>query len=139
MLHMTHRKIICVVLALFFGLSLSASGALGQVACEREQCKHDTMKGVVEHKTEMNFEPMGCCAERQIDPCDLEGGQPRIILDYAVSMARVHKDGPSPVMATGSRVLSDKLAQGVFGPHPDTGTTHVPSSPIYIRNGSLIC
>ena len=138
MVPMTHRKFISIVLILFFGLSLSASGALGRVACDREQCKHDAMKGIANHKADMNFEPMSCCAETQNDPCELERGQPRIVQDGAVSMARVYQDGPSVVLVIGSNVLSDNLTQRVFGPHPNDGT-HFPSSPIYLRNVTLIC
>ena len=135
---MTHRKFICIVLTLVFGLSLFASGALGWITCDKEQCKHDAMKGIEYHTAEMNFEPMSCCAETQIDPCELKGGQSRVIQDYAVSMSRVHKDGPSDAMVSGSGFMSDNLAFNVAGPLHNI-RTKVPSSPIYIKNVSLIC
>ena len=138
MVLMTHRKFICIVLTLVFGLSLFASGALGRVTCDKEQCRHDAMKGIEYHKAEMNFGPVGCCAETQIDPCELEGVQPRVIQDYAVSMTRVHKDGPSDAMVSGSGFMFDNFALSVVGPLHNIGTK-VPSSPIYIKNVSLIC
>jgi hypothetical protein len=139
MVPMINRKIICIVLILLFGLSLSVSGAWGEITCDKEQCKHDAMKGTQYYKAEMNFKPMGCCAETQNDPCELEGNRPHVIQDCAVSMTRVHKDGLSDAVATGSGFIPDKLAQRLFGRHPNTGMTHVLSLPIYIKNGSLIC
>ena len=138
MVPMTYRKIICIGLVLIFGLTLSASGALGRVTCDKAQCRHHTMKGPGTKKTNLNFVSMGCCAESQKNPCELEGSTPHVIHDYALSGARVHKDGPTDVIAIGSNVLSDSLASGVFGPHLKDGTP-VSSSPIYIRNVTLIC
>ena len=138
MVPMTHRKIICIALVLIFGLTLSASGALGRVACDKAQCRHHTMKGPVYKKTDLNFVSMGCCAESQKDPCELEGSPPHVIHDCALSAVRVYKDGPSDVIAIGSNVMSDNLDFGVFGPHLKAGT-HVLLSPIYIRNVTLIC
>jgi hypothetical protein len=135
---MTHRKIICIFLALFFGLTLFASGASGRATCDKALCRHHTMKGPEYKNTDLNFVSMGCCAESQKDPCEIEGSPPHWIHDYALSAVRVHKDGPSGVMAMGSSDMSVNLAFGVFGPHPKGGT-HVLSSPIYLRNVTLIC
>jgi hypothetical protein len=138
MVPMTHRKIICIALVLIFGLTLSASGALGRVACDKALCRHHTIKGPENKKTDLNFVSMGCCGESQKDPCKLERSTPHMILDYALSGARVHKDGLSDVITIGSNVNSENLLFGIFDPHLKDGT-HIPSTPIYIRNVNLIC
>lgn len=140
MTHMTNRKIICIVLALVFGLSLSASGASGRIPCDKGLCRHHTMKGLEYKKDNVNFVPMGCCteAQKEKDPCEFEGSQPLVIQDYALSTARLHKDAPSDALVIGSNVMSNSLTLGVFGPHPKAGSK-VLSSSIYIRNVTLIC
>ena len=135
---MANRKIICIVLALVFGLTLFASGALGQVACDKGQCRHHPMKIPGFMKTGLNFVSKGCCAESQKEPCELEGSPHHVIHDIAFSGIRVQKASPLNIVVMGSNVMSDNLAFGVFGPHLKDGL-NVPLPPIYMRNLNLIC
>lgn len=139
MAHMTRRKIICIILALIFSLSLFASGAFARVGCDEKHCKHQGMQGsqmkAMAHST---LERPDCCTGSQKDPCNLEKGQGLELHDCAFSQARTHKDGPSVLIVMRASLMFQNVTFGVFEAHPKAGTT-VPSSSLYIKNASLIC
>ena len=134
---MANQKIICIILTLIFGLSLFASGALGRVTCDKEQCKHHTMKSLQYQKAKINFVPMGCCARTQKDPCDLEGGQAVVLHDWAHSMVRANYGDPSAVFVIHSDHASEDHSLTTLRPHPQTAAI-ARSAPIYIQNLSLL-
>jgi hypothetical protein len=139
MTYMENKKIICIILALIFGLSLFASGAFARGVCEKGHCKHHSMEGALLNAiANSTLKGAGCCAESQRDPCDLESGQALELHDCALSMTWVPRDGPSEAIVIGSDFMSDNFTFRVFGPHLKAGTK-VLSSSIYIRNVSLLC
>ncbi len=135
---MENKKIICIILALIFGLSLFASGAFARVVCDKEHCKHHSMKG-----TQLNaianstLEGVGCCAGTKRNPCDLERGQALELHDCALSIARADNGDHSDVIFIKSDHVLENLSFRTFGPHPHSQTT-ARSAPIYIKNASLI-
>ncbi len=138
MTYMENKKIICLILVLIFGLSLFASGALARVVCDKEHCKHHSMKG-----TQLNaianstLEGAGCCAGTKRDPCDLERGQALELHDCALSIARADNGDSSDALVMGSHRVPTSLFYRTFGPHP-LSPTIARSAPIYIQNASLI-
>ena len=135
---MATRKIICIILALIFGLSLFASGAFARVICDREHCKHHSVT-VTQLNSIANstLEGVGCCAGTKRDPCDLERGQALELHDCTLSLARAENGDPSDVIAINSDSAPEDLSLMAFGPHPLSAIT-ARSEPIYIKNSSLI-
>jgi len=136
---MENKKIICIILALIFSLSLFASGAFARVVCDKEHCKHHSMKG-----TQLNaianpaLEGTDCCTGSQKDPCDLEKGQALELHDCALSIARADNSDPSDASVIDSNHVLEALSLIASGPHLKDSTKFL-SSPIYIMNVSLIC
>ncbi len=138
MAHMANRKIICVILALIFGLSLFTTGAFARLICDKGQCKHHTMKGSqLTARANTTLEGAGCCAGSQRDPCDLKKGQALELHDCTLSLARAENGDPSDVIAIKSDSVPEDLSLMAFGPHPLSVIT-ARSAPIYIKNSSLI-
>jgi len=139
MMYMENKKIICVILALIFGLSLFASGVFARVVCDKEHCKHHSMIGTQLNATaNSTFEGAGCCTGTKRDPCDLERGQTLELHDCALSIARANNGDPSDASVIDSIHAPEALSLMASGPYPKN-RTKVLSSPIYIMNVSLIC
>ncbi len=135
---MENKKIICIILALIFGLSLFASGAFARGVCEKGHCKHHSMKGMqLNEVANSTLEAAGCCAGAKTDPCDLEKGQALELHDCALSIARADNGDSSDALVMGSHRVPTNLSYRTFGPHP-LSPTMARSAPIYIQNASLI-
>ena len=138
MTYMENKKIICIILALIFGLSIFASGAFARVACDKAHCKHHSMKGMQLNATaNSTLEGADCCAGTKRDPCDFERGQALELHDCALSIARVNIGDYSDFIVIGPDHVPSNLSFKTFGPHPHSPTT-ARSAPIYIKNASLI-
>jgi hypothetical protein len=136
---MSTRKIICIILALMFGLSLFASGAFARVTCDKERCKHHNMNGSqLTAWANSTLEGAGCCAGAQREPCDLEKGQALELHDCTLSLTRADNSDPSDAYVIDSNHVPEALSLMASGPHLKDNTK-VQSSPIYLRNVSLIC
>ena len=136
--YMTNRKIICIVLALIFGLSLFASGAFARVACDKAHCKHHNMKGMqLNAIANSTLEGADCCAGTKRDACDFERGQALELHDCALFIARVNIRDYSDFRVIGPDHVPSNLSFKTFVPHPRSPTT-ARSAPIYIKNAPLI-
>jgi hypothetical protein len=135
---MANKKIICIILTLIFGLSLFASGAFARVVCDKEHCKHHSMKGTqLNAVANSTLEAAGCCAGTKTDPCDLEKGQALELHDCTLSMARADNSDHSDVIVFKSDHVPENLSFRNFGPHLGISVT-ARSAPLYIQNASLI-
>jgi hypothetical protein len=119
-------------------MSLFASGAFAHVICDKEHCKHHSMKGTqLSAIANSSLEGTDCCAGTQRDPCDLERGQALELHDCALSIARADNSNPPDVIVIIFDHVSENLSFRSYGPHLEISIT-ARSAPIYIKNASLI-
>lgn len=135
------RKAFCISLALFFSLSLFATGvkAFSVPECKDDFCMKHSML-VPRHGMEVKSPPasQGCCSGDQSAPCDFEKGQNSDVPDIATLTVRPDNDKTSCSLSTAidyfSNNPSPKNASIIFRPRATAR-----SSPIYLQNNSFLC
>lgn len=135
------RKAFCISLALFFGLSLLATGvkAFSVPECKDGSCMKSSML-VSRHGMEVQSPSAshGCCSGDQSAPCDFEKGQNSDVPDIAALTVRPDNDKTSYSLSAAinyfSNNLSPKNANIIFRIRATAR-----SSPIYLTNSSFLC
>lgn len=135
------RKAFCISLALFFSLSLFATGvkAFSVQECKDDSCMKSSML-VSRHGMEVKSPSAshGCCSGDQSAPCDFEKGQNSDVPDIAALTVRPDNYKTS---------CSLSVAINYFSNNPNPQNANIifrtrataRSSPIYLTNQSFLC
>ncbi len=135
------RKAFCISLALFFSLSLLATGvkAFSVPKCKDGSCMKSSML-VSRHGMEVQSPSAshGCCSGDQSAPCDFEKGQNSDVPVIAALTVRPDNDKTAYSLSAAinyfSNNLSPKNANIIFRTRATAR-----SSPIYLTNSSFLC
>ncbi len=135
------RKAFCLSLALFFSLSLFATGvkAFSVPECKDDFCMKSSML-VSRHGMEVKSPSAshGCCSGDQSAPCDFEKGQNSDVADIAALTVRPDNDKTSYSLSVATNYFSNNPKPQNAGIIFRTRAT-ARSSPIYLTNNSFLC
>jgi hypothetical protein len=135
------RKAFCISLALFFSLSIFATGvkALSVPECKDDSCMKSSML-VSRHGMEIQSPSAshGCCSGDQSAPCDFEKGQNTDVPDIAALTVRPDNYKTSYSLSAAINYFSNnsspKNANIIFRTRATAR-----SSPLYLTNSSFLC
>jgi hypothetical protein len=136
-LRMRIRKPICILLVPFLAISFFASGAAAKPSCNENTCqKMDVPTG--HHQAKTMALASDCCARHQQLPCELERRQSDELSVFTVSAFRLDNFQSVRIINSSDHSLLNPYTAREPDQSSLTGAT-ARSSPIYLKNLSLLC